>query len=78
EPALRVRFEVVTVSEANRRDRWGRVKRVENLDDVTTSVAAWRKAPLLPTVTTLLAVLSLSAVLRPLFGPWAGAIILPC
>lgn len=40
EPALRTRFEVETRSEANARDRWGKIKRSEAAREATTEALA--------------------------------------
>jgi hypothetical protein len=47
------------------------------VDDIKASLAAWRKEPLLPIITVLLAIVSSSSWLHPLFGNWAAVIVLP-
>jgi hypothetical protein len=47
------------------------------VDDLKASLSAWRKEPLLPTLTTVLAIVSTPSVLRPLFGKWAAIVDLP-
>jgi hypothetical protein len=47
------------------------------LDDVRASLGVWRKAPLLPMTTTLVAAVSSPYLLTALFESWAGAILIP-